>query len=178
MIKLRILRKHIYRDRNQPDPLTAVLNEAGYPYVHIEGYCNLIPPNHKFGVWIAGTRYAMSHRLRNYYEDWAIEEGDRTKYAELLIDTDQKTADIRIPVRTKDAPYWVRHGITEKACREADERRATEDRRNGFILLSHPAALQAEIDSLPDGHWLKAKDISKWMPAQIHAHFNQRGKKQ
>ena len=176
MITARIMRKHINRDKTQPDPITLALKDEGFDDIQIESHWNLIPPNHDWAVWINGKRYAMTYDLRRYYGDWAIHDGSRTRYAKLLIDTQHHTADIRIPPRTKNAPFWVRHGITEKdwiAMKRRNEERAAESRRNGFRTPGH-ASLQAEIDSLPDGHWLKAKDMSKWTPEQRQAHFNRK----
>lgn len=174
MITARIMRKHINRDRTQPDPITLALKDEGFDDIQIESHWNLIPPNHDWAVWINGKRFSMTYDLRRYYGDWAIHDGSRTRYAELRINKANGTADIFAPLRTKNAPFWVRHGITEKewyAARKENERRAAESRRNGYRPTS-PASLQAEIDSLPDGHWLKAKDMSKWTPDQRQAYFN------
>lgn len=154
MIKLRIMRKHINRDRTQPDPLTEVLNEAGFSDVHIESYWNLIPPNHDWAVWINGDRYAMSHSLRNYFSYWAIEEGSRTRFAELLLDEKNKTADIAIIRISKSTPIWEKHGTTFEdwqAARKRDAERAEQDRREGFRTATELAPMLA-INQLPDDH--------------------------
>ena len=98
MIKIQVEPQHIYRDREQPNPVRLAMQDAGYDNdrIKFEMYSNLIPPNHDWGLWIDGQRYAMSHELRRYISYWYIEDGGRTKPAELLIDDEQMTADIRI----------------------------------------------------------------------------------
>ena len=98
MIKIQIDRKHIYRDREQPDPIRLAMADAGHTpnRVKLEMYTNLLPPNHDWALWIDGIRYAMSHELRRWISYWYIEDGHRTKPAELLINDETMTADIRV----------------------------------------------------------------------------------
>ena len=157
MITARIMRKHINRDKTQPDPITLALKDEGFDDVQVESHWNLIPPNHDWAVWINGKRFAMTYDLRRYYGDWAIHDGSRTRYAELRINEANETADIFVPLRTKNAPFWVRHGITEKewyAARKENERRAAESRRNGYRTTHELLALSA-INRLPKDHPMK-----------------------
>ena len=98
MIKIQIDTKHIYPDRDQPNPIRLAMADAGYASdrVKLEMYSNLLPQNHDWGLWIDGQRYAMSHELRRWISYWYIEDGHRTKPAELLIDSETMTADIRV----------------------------------------------------------------------------------
>ena len=95
MIKVKIGRHHIHRDINQPNPLELALEDNGFENIEVEVYFNIIPPNHDWGLWINGTRYTMSHGLRDYIGNWYIEHGSRNKPAELLIDHKALTADIQ-----------------------------------------------------------------------------------
>ena len=98
MIKVQVNPEHIHRDPDQPNPIRLAMQDAGYDNdrIKLEMYSNILPPNHDWGLWIDGQRYGMSHELRRWLSYWYIEHGDRTKPAELLIDDETMTADIRI----------------------------------------------------------------------------------
>ena len=107
----------------------------------------------------------MTYDCRDYVDRWRIERSDRTKPAHLILDRHNRTADIRVIRIPPNAPPWVKADMTlgEWLARlKENDRRAAEARRDGYRPTS-PASLAAEIDALPDGHWLKAKRIPpKW----------------
>ena len=185
-MKIKIGRTHITKaqwcDDNAPDspeanPITGALLEAGFSDVQFEIHLNLIPPRHDWKIIVDGTPHLMTYYCRDYYDRWRIERGSRTKPAHLILNHAKRTADIQVIRINKYSPPWVKADISYAewmAFPRENERRAAEDRRNGY-RPSSPAELQAEIDSLPDGHPIKAQDMSKWTQAQISEHFAKRG---
>lgn len=153
---IKIGKKHINSEAN---PLRAALVEAGFSEIHFEIYLNLLPPRHDWKIHIDGTRFEMTWGCRDYYDRWRIEGGSQTRPAHLILDRREGTADIRVIRIPKGAPPWVHADMTLtewRAMLKENEIRAAEDRRNGYRPTS-PASLSAELDALPDGHWLKGR---------------------
>ena len=105
MTEIHITDDHIYHakwaswhrpDDDRRDAIIAAFQDAGIDDVQIEIHLNLLPPNHKWGIWINGKRYAMTPSLVRYYDDFRIEDGHRTKPAVITLDDETMTADIRI----------------------------------------------------------------------------------
>ena len=156
---IKIGKKHINSEAN---PLRAALVEAGFSEIHFEIYLNLLPPRHDWKIHIDGTR--LRHDLWIAVIILTAGELKREAHApspaHLILDRrDERTADIRVIRIPKGAPPWVHADMTLtewRAMLKENEIRAAEDRRNGYRPTS-PASLSAELDALPDGHWLKAK---------------------
>ena len=68
-------------DDDRRDPIVTAIRDAGVDDVKIEIHLNLIPPNHNWGILLNGKRYAMTHAMRWYYDDFRIHNGDRNKPA-------------------------------------------------------------------------------------------------
>lgn len=163
---IKIGKRHISKaqwcDEQAPDspdanPIAGALREAGYQDVQFEVYLNIIPPRHDWKIIVDGVAFRMSWHCRDYFDRWRLQKGAQTKPAHLILDTRQRTAHIQlIRIKWSDPP-WVKADITYAewvAERQENSRRAAEDRRNGYRPTS-PASLAAEIDSLPDDHFLQ-----------------------
>lgn len=153
-------------DCNDPEspksnPIAGALLEAGFENVQFEIYLNLLPPRHDWKIHADGTAYTMTWYCRDYYDRWRMQKGSQTRPAHLILNRHERTADIRTIRIPKNAPPWVKADIPLgewlNQIRE-NQQRAAEDRRNGYRPTS-PASLSAEIDALPDSHFLKKARI-------------------
>lgn len=90
--------EHIHRDaelNGAKCPITEALNAQGYE-VKVVSRLNYLPPKHDWQVVINGTAYRMTYDCRDYYHRFLMEHGFETKPAEIIIDNQKMTADIRI----------------------------------------------------------------------------------
>ena len=83
-------------DDPRRDAIITAIQDAGIEDVKIEIHLNLIPPNHDWAIELNGRRYAMTRAMLRYYDDLRIEQGHRTKPAELIFDDEAMTVDVRV----------------------------------------------------------------------------------
>ena len=104
-------------DDDRRDAIETAIRDAGVDDVKIEIHLNLIPPNHNWGIWINGKRYAMTHAMRTYYDYFRIESGSRTEPAVITFDDRRMTADVRI-LPPDNRPEWEKRGMTYRQYHE------------------------------------------------------------
>jgi len=167
MLKVTVTENHIHHakwaswhrpDDDRRDAIIAAFQDAGIDDVKLEIHLNLIPPNHQWGIWINGKRYAMTIALVRYYDDFRIHNGHRTDNAIITLDPDTMTADVRLlPPDTR--PEWEKRGMTYHEYREK------------VVLGGEPVKpltpLWMQQDGFPD--WLKAKRIIPPWEAELEA---------
>lgn len=102
---VKITQAHIAKARwcewNDPEspeanPIRAALLEAGFEKVEFEIHTNQLPPRHDWQIVVDSTAYAMTYDCRDYVDRWRIEQGSRTKPADLILDDNARTADVLI----------------------------------------------------------------------------------
>ena len=147
-------------DDDRRDAIETAIRDAGVDDVKIEIHLNLLPPNHDWGIWIHGKRYAMTHAMRFYYDDFRIHAGDRTDNALITFDSDTMTCDVQV-LAPDNRPEWIKRGMTPKQYHEQ-------------VILGGKkpkpvTPLWKQKDSFPD--WLSGRDMSQWTQEQIDAHF-------
>ena len=135
-------------DDDRRDAIETAIRDAGVDDVKIEIHLNLIPPNHNWGIWINGKRYAMTHAMRTYYDYFRIESGSRTEPAVITFDDRRMTADVRI-LPPDNRPEWEKRGMTY--------RQYHEQVVLGGKKVEPLTPLWMQQDGFPD--WLKAKRI-------------------
>jgi len=104
-LKIQVTEDHIYHAKwassfcpNDPrrDAIITAIQDAGIDEVKVEIHLNHLPPRHDWAIELNGKRYAMTHGMVRYYDDFRIEQGHRTKPAELIFDDEAMTVDVRV----------------------------------------------------------------------------------
>ena len=156
-IQAMVTEDHIYHakwaswhspDDDRRDAIETAIRDAGIEDVKIEIHLNLLPPNHDWGIWLNGKRYAMSIALVRYYDDFRIHNGDRTDNALITLDTDTMTASVQV-LPPDNRPEWEKKGMTYNEYREKVSLRGKKP--------EPITPLWKQQDGFPD--WLKAKRI-------------------
>ena len=89
----------IYRDEPAPprfDALFAACQDTGFSQIQIESYAGFNGMHEDWKLHLDGTAYRMSLSLKFYYRDLLVYMGDRSRPAEVSLNRDRMTADIRV----------------------------------------------------------------------------------
>ena len=168
-LEAEVTESHIYHarwaswhrpDDERRDPIGTAIRDAGVDDVKIEIHLNLLPPNHDWGIWINGRRYAMTHAMLHYYDDYRIHNGDRNKPAVIQFCDESGTVDVRI-LPPDNRPAWEKEGLTYMQWHE----RNLAKWREKYGKPKPLTPLWMQQDSFPD--WLRAKRIKTPQDAEL-----------